>query len=61
MGGVSTSCLGGHAATNYVLPHNCQVIFEKPNTIHQFTLVSGRVNGTGNDDFELEGLTKLSG
>ena len=59
MGGVSTSCLGGQAATNYVLPHNYQVIFEKPNTIHQLTLVSGRVDGTGNDDFEWEGSHKV--
>ena len=60
MGGVSTSCLRGQAATNYVSPHNYQVIFEKPNTIHQFTLVSGRVDGTGNDGFEWEGTRQLS-
>ena len=49
---------GGQGAINYVLPHNYQIIFAKPNTFHQLTQVSGRVGGTGTNDFERGGVSK---
>ena len=37
--GVSKSCLGGQAATTYVLPHNYQSTFVNSNTFYQLALV----------------------
>ena len=55
MGRVSTSCLGGQAATAYVLPHNCQSTFVNSNSFHQLALVLWGTGGTGNKGFEREG------
>ena len=58
MGRASKGGLVGQAARHYALPRNYQVRLAQPNAFHQLTLVCGRLAGTGNDDFELEGSHK---